>query len=191
MNDQYFKGKRVIIVHGYTASPAANWFPWLRETLAAEGAEVLLPAMPDSQAPQPLAWAQTLAQLLPQADTSTLLVGHSLGCIALLHHLQSMPSGTRVGGYVLVSGFDCGLSTLPELAAFTANPLDYAVLRQRAAHRASIMSTDDAIVAPQVSRQLAAALETRIVEISGGGHFLDREGYTRLPPVYEALRAML
>lgn len=191
MNKQYFNGKQVVIVHGYTASPSANWFPWLRETLIAEGAEVLSPPMPDSQAPQPLAWAQTLAKLLPYADTSTFLIGHSLGCIALMHHLQSMPSGTRVGGYVLVSGFDCGLSTLPELAAFMSSPLDYAVLRQRAVRRASIISTDDAIVAPQASHQLAAALDTRVVEVSRGGHFLDRDGYTSLPPAYEALRAML
>ena len=108
-----------------------------------------------------------------------------------MHHLQSMPSGTRVGGYVLVSGFDCGLSTLPELAAFMSSPLDYAVLRQRAVRRASIISTDDAIVAPQASHQLAAALDTRVVEVSRGGHFLDRDGYTSLPPAYEALRAML
>lgn len=191
MKNQSFNGKRVIIVHGYTASPSANWFPWLRETLVADGAEVLSPSMPDSQAPQPLAWAQTLAKVLPCADTSTFLIGHSLGCVALMHHLQSMPSGTRVGGYVLVSGFDCGLSTLPELAAFTSSPLDYAALRQQAVHRTSIISTNDVIVAPQASRQLAAALDTRVVEVSGGGHFLDRDGYTRLQPAYEALRAML
>lgn len=191
MNEQPFYGKRVIIVHGYTASPSANWFPWLRDTLAAQGAQVLLPSMPDSQSPQPLAWAQTLDKLLPHADTSTFLIGHSLGCVALMRHLQSMPLGTRIGGYVLVSGFDCGLSTLPELAAFTSSPLNYAVLRERAAHRASIISADDAIVAPQASHQLAEALQTRVVEVKNGGHFLDRDGYTSLPPVYETLQAML
>jgi predicted alpha/beta hydrolase family esterase len=183
-------GKHVVIVHGYTASPQANWFPWLAQSLASQGAKVSIPPMPDPHAPVPAAWADALRQVVPCIDPSIFFVGHSVGCIAILQHLLAQPVGTRAGGYVLVSGFDRVQVTLPELEAFTTAPLDYADLRHRARHRASVISTDDAIVDPEASRALAVALDTQTVEVANAGHFLDREGFTELPSVLDLLSDM-
>lgn len=183
-------GKHVIVVHGYTASPQNHWFPWLADSLASQGAKVTIPAMPHPHAPEPAAWADALKQAAPGVDQTTFFVGHSLGCVAILRHLLAQPAGIRVGGYVLVSGFDRALTTLPTLDAFTTAPLDYAELRRRAIHRASVISADDVIVDPQASRALAEALDTQTIEIAEAGHFLDREGFTQLPPVLDLLSDM-
>ena len=52
------KGKNVIIVHGYTASPADNWFPWLKKELELLGATVAVPVMPEPHSPDPQKWQQ-------------------------------------------------------------------------------------------------------------------------------------
>ncbi|MBT2605987.1 alpha/beta hydrolase, partial [Bacillus sp. ISL-53] len=35
-------GKQVYIIHGYGASPANHWFPWLKEKLIADDNQVLV-----------------------------------------------------------------------------------------------------------------------------------------------------
>ncbi len=44
--------KRVIIVHGWEASPEGGWRPWLRKELEDRGFEVHVPAMPDTNNPK-------------------------------------------------------------------------------------------------------------------------------------------
>ncbi|PHM73669.1 RBBP9/YdeN family alpha/beta hydrolase [Xenorhabdus kozodoii] len=187
-----FFGKKIVIVHGYTASPSSHWFPWLKEKLTEQGAEVIIPAMPETLPPKPETWANILMDIVPEADNDSIFIGHSLGCITLLRHLEAIRSRQlHIGGYILVSGFDSPQINLPELAPFTANPLDYVFLREITQHRISLISSDDRIVSPQSSQALAHSLQTEVINIANGGHFLDRDGFTCLLPVYTILENML
>ncbi|OTA17336.1 esterase [Xenorhabdus vietnamensis] len=187
-----FSGKKIIIVHGYTASSSSNWFPWLKEKLNQQGAEVIVPTMPESSAPKPEKWAKMLMNIVPEVDRDTIFIGHSLGCITVLRHLESIRfQYLHIGGYVLVSGFDAPQITLPELNSFTAEPLDYAFLRGVTEHRISLISSNDEIVSPQSSRKLALSLQTTVINVDNGGHFLDRDGFTSLLPVYNILENIL
>ncbi|MDX7999299.1 serine hydrolase family protein [Xenorhabdus sp. Reich] len=191
-NHGQFSGKKIIIIHGYTASPSSNWFPWLKEMLTEQGANVVLPEMPESSAPKPEDWADMLMDVIPKADKNTIFIGHSLGCITILRHLEAIHSPSlHIGGYILVAGFDSPQTTLPELDSFTAEPLDYIFLREMTKHRISIISSNDEIISPQSSDALAHALQAQVINIDNGGHFLDRDGFTRLLPVYDALKNMV
>ncbi|WP_045960644.1 RBBP9/YdeN family alpha/beta hydrolase [Xenorhabdus poinarii] len=187
-----FSGKKIIIVHGYMASSSSHWFPWLKEKLQQQGAEVIVPTMPESSAPEPEAWADMLMDIVPEVDKNSIFIGHSLGCIAVLRHLESIRSRYRhLGGYVLVAGFDSPQRTLPELNTFTVEPLDYAFLREITEHRISLISANDDIVSPQSSLKLAHSLQTEVINVANSGHFLDRDGFTHLLPVYDILKSML
>ncbi|MDX7989325.1 serine hydrolase family protein [Xenorhabdus sp. 12] len=192
-NDGLFSGKKVIVIHGYTASPASHWFPWLKEVLTEQGAEVKIPELPESSAPNPDAWAKTFMDIASDIDENTIIIGHSLGCITTLRHLEAIRTeALRIGGYIWVAGCGSAQETLPELDAFFTNePLDYIYLRGLTENRVSIISANDEIVSPQSSYDLAHALQTEIITIDNGGHFLDRDGFTRLLPVYDALVAMV
>ncbi|GBQ07958.1 RBBP9/YdeN family alpha/beta hydrolase [Acetobacter cerevisiae] len=179
--------RQYVIVHGYLANPDAHWFPWLKKQLEQRGATVSVPALPSSQAPEPEAWAEALDTLLPHLNNQTVLIGHSLGCVTLLRHLMFRPKGETVGGYVLVSGFDKHLQTLPELDAFTDSTLDYEDLQRRSAFRASVFSDNDGIVDPRQSQALAASLHTTTLQVPGGGHFLGREGHEQFPQLLDLL----
>ncbi|WP_340622000.1 RBBP9/YdeN family alpha/beta hydrolase [Xenorhabdus siamensis] len=187
-----FSGKKVIIVHGYIASPSSHWFPWLSKVLTEQGAEVIVPEMPDSLSPKPEAWAKKLTEVVPKTDGNTIFIGHSLGCVTLLRYLEVICSTTdQIGGYILVSGFDSMQCTLPELANFTFQPLNYVLLREVTKHRISIISSNDEIVSPQSSYALANSLQTEIINIENAGHFLDRDSFTRLLPIYDVLKTIV
>ncbi|WP_443096654.1 RBBP9/YdeN family alpha/beta hydrolase [Stenotrophomonas sp. PUT21] len=185
------QGKRVVIVHGYTASPDANWFPWLAEKLRQDGVSVDVPEMPNPHAPEPRSWASKLQEVFPVASGETFLVGHSLGCIAILRHVLSLPEGSVIGGALLVSGFAKTLETLPMLGAFTHSSVDVDEIKRRVLKRASIFSEDDVIVPPSASEELAAALSSSIVKVNGGGHFLDRDGFLEFPQAYDELKRLI
>lgn len=180
------KNKKFLIIHGYTASPEKNWFPWLKSELEALGAFVNVPTMPDSQAPNPEKWQQRLQHLPFEVDDNTVLIGHSLGCVTALRFLQN--AGQSVAGYVLVSGFDNEQPTLPELQQHTAEPLDYNELIEIANNRVSIISSNDEIVSPTSSKALAEALKTQVIIEDAAGHFLDREGYTEFKTLLNVIK---
>lgn len=182
---------KVFIIHGYTASPQANWFPWLATRLEEQRVQVTVLAMPDPHTPAPAAWDAYLAQRIGEADGSTILVGHSLGCIAALRYLHQQTATHHLGGVLLVSGFDEPLATLPELTPFVAQSLPLAELRARLHHCALIASMDDAIVPQPYSARLAQRLQAPLHLIEQGGHFLDREGFTELPLAYEQVMGMV
>ena len=98
--------RRVVIAHGYTAHPKKHWFPWLRRQLEAQGIELTIPALPNTEAPTKEGWVSCLVNALGQPDDSTVLIGHSLGCVTALHALNRQPEPWRLGGLVLVAGFD-------------------------------------------------------------------------------------
>ncbi|MGY3870405.1 RBBP9/YdeN family alpha/beta hydrolase [Aeromonas crassostreae] len=181
---------KAFIIHGYTASPQANWFPWLAARLEEQGIQTRVLAMPDPHTPDPAAWDAHLAASIGEADGHTLLVGHSLSCISALRYLHQHPPLNNLGGLLLVSGFDEPLDTLPELTPFVAQPLPLAHIRARLPRCALIASTDDAIVPPPSSHALAQRLQAPLHQIAQGGHFLDREGFTELPLAYELLMQM-
>lgn len=180
--------KKVIIVHGYTASPEKNWFPWLKAKLEQQGVEVQVPAMPDSLSPDPQRWQQHLLDAQIELDKNTIVIGHSLGCATLLRYLASQQQ--QIGGYLLISGFTEEQETLPELKAHTDFIFDYANLKSLSDNRVSIISSNDAIVSPQSSRTLANLLETEVITVENAGHFLDREGFSEFPLILKVLNAL-
>ncbi|MDR2225163.1 MAG: alpha/beta hydrolase [Providencia sp.] len=183
---QPLKNQKFVIIHGYTASPEKNWFPWLKSQLEALGAQVDVPEMPDALSPDPEKWQQRLQQLPFDIDEDSVLIGHSLGCVTALRFLQNKQQAVK--GYILVSGFDEVQQTLPELRSHTLGPLDHTVLVGIADKRISIISTNDEIVSPSSSKALAETLNTQVILEENAGHFLDREGYTTFPTLLEAIK---
>lgn len=183
---QPLKNQKFVIIHGYTASPEKNWFPWLKSQLEALGAQVDVPEMPDALSPDPEKWQQRLQQLPFDIDEESVLIGHSLGCVTVLRFLQNKQQAVK--GYILVSGFDEEQQTLPELRSHTLSPLDHTALIDIADKRISIISTNDEIVSPSSSKALAEALNTQVILEENAGHFLDREGYTTFPTLLEAIK---
>lgn len=181
---------RVFIIHGYAASPSDHWFSWLEQALERRGATVTILDLPTPDAPTPEAWQRALREQIAEPDARTWFVAHSLGGIALLRYLTQAADIRRIGGFVLVSGFNAPLPALPQLDAFVVPDLDTSRLVRMAAQRIVVAAEDDAIVPYASSRRLAETLDARLVSVARGGHFLGSDGYTQFPLLLELIEGM-
>ncbi len=183
--------KQVFIVHGYLASPDSHWFPWLKRELEKQGIRVEAIAMPNPNAPEAVQWINTLKERIPEPDTDTFLVGHSLGAITVLHYLHSLPQNRKIGGLILLAGFSSPVSSLPELDSFTKKVIDYPYIRTMTANRTIIGALDDSIVPYSKTLEQAERLHSKMITVEKGGHFMASDGFETFPLLLESLQDMM
>jgi len=184
-------GKQVYIIHGYGASPASHWFPWLKEKLIADDHQVSVLHMPNSSDPKKEEWLETLANKIKNLDTNTYFVAHSLGSITLLNYLEQLDPLPEFGGFILVSGFSERLSSLPSLDPFTVKEVDYQKIISAANSRAVIAAKDDYIVPCELSQNFSKQLDASFYSVEKGGHFLEDDGFITFQLVYDILNNMM
>lgn len=183
--------RRVYIVHGFEGNPHGNWFDWLCAQVKSTGAQAISLAMPNPDKPSTTAWQFTLDQHIGEPDAHTFLVGHSLGCITLLHFL-SRQQPQKIGGLLLAAGFADTLPPLPALNAYikAASP-NFDILRKIDMPKHCLVSDNDTHVPPELTLDMAAKLKSPVTHIPEGGHLMASDGFTQLPQAWEALKPML
>ena len=185
---------RAFIIHGYGATPSNHWFPWLKAELLNAGIPTFVPALPDPANPDFYRWQANLAQTIGRHDGHTLLIGHSLGTISLLHYLSALRP-PALAGLILVAGFGAPLPALPTINGFSMDDytararLDDDWLRRYRPHH--FISDNDPIVAPSQSWALAQRLGGPVHEFPRYGHFLDSEGIRELPELRDLALALM
>lgn len=182
---------QVYILHGYNATPKDHWFPWLQQKLVDQGIQAQTLALPNPENPELSQWIDTLKQSIANTNDQTFFVAHSLGCIALLNYLNQLNHNTNIGGMILVSGFNQPVPNRLLLDSFVNQDIDIKTIVNMTQHRVMIASEDDPIVPFILSQQLSDDLSAMLIAVEQGGHFLGREGFTRLPIVYDELMHML
>ncbi len=179
--------RRASIFHGYGATPEDHWFGWLAEHLDRAGFRTDVPALPESQAPAPDRWVAAVAKAVGTPDEGSVVVAHSLGCLAVLRYLASLSAPWRLGHLVLVAGFVDTLPALPVLDGFIGDGTDPAGVREKVASLTVLRSDDDPYVPVEHTDRLAGLLGTTALVVPGAGHFLADEGVTSLPQALEAI----
>ncbi|WP_188552130.1 RBBP9/YdeN family alpha/beta hydrolase [Sediminivirga luteola] len=172
---------RALIFHGHAATPENPWFSWVADELEHHGTCAIIPPLPDPYAPETTAWEGTIESTLGEPDERTVVIAHSLGCLAVLRYLSSLRTDWNLGGLVLVSGFTRKLPALPELDGFITSGLDVSTVRQRVQKIPVLRSDNDGLVPSAFSDELATLLGVKAHVQSGAGHFLAEDGVTELP----------
>ena len=82
---------KVVILHGWGGRPGENWTGWLTDQLAVSGSQftVLNPQLPNADHPKQKEWLDEIRRTAGAFDEETVLVGHSLGAIAILRLLET------------------------------------------------------------------------------------------------------
>lgn len=111
--------ERIILVHGWAASPEFAWHPRVADQLRAIGYDVFVPEMPDPYTPRIDAWLQKIDEVITEGENAyakTHFIGHSIGCQTILRYLQK--SGMHAGTCVFVAGWFTltGLNEAEEIA---------------------------------------------------------------------------
>jgi len=107
--------KTVLLIHGWLSTPKMHFFPWLKKELETRGYTVVAPQMPNPALPKRAEWLATLSDMLHAIDRpeETILLGHSLGTLTILHYLNEIHQGAAFPHVVLCSGFGRAFS-LPQ-----------------------------------------------------------------------------
>ena len=158
--------------------------PWLKQELEDRGFEVSVPAMPTPDAPRVEEWVAVIER---EAAGNCILVGHSLGCTAILRYLEGAEK--KVAGAVLVAGFVGDMSEeFSVLANFLEKPLEWQRVKRACPKFVAIFSDNDPYVPLSQEKIFREKLGARTMVLHARGHFSSSEGTTELP---EALAAVL
>jgi len=172
--------KRAFLIHGWEGYPEEGWRPWLRSELEKRGFSVSVPAMPDTENPKMDAWVNHLSKTVGAPDRDCYLVGHSLGCIAILRYLETLKEGQSVGGAVLVAGFSENVG-IDEIASFFTTPLNWNKIKSHCRRFIAIHSDNDPYVELRHGNIFKENLESEVIIKHNMSHFSGDDGITELP----------
>jgi len=92
------QNKRILIIHGWESNSKEHWFLEEKERLEKLGHVVIVPDMPNSFHPQQDAWVDVITNFAP--DDNSILIGHSLGGVAVLRYLEG---STKISKCILIA----------------------------------------------------------------------------------------
>ena len=143
--------------------------------------------MPNSENPTPETWLKYHQEKIT-LNENTILIGHSLGCIATLNFLAAQTTKNQRGNFLFRAFMKNYLICLNLIFLQISTQILTAYKPEKAFVVASL---DDHIVPHQYSDHLAQFLDADYIRLPKGGHFLDRECVTELPIVLELVGKLL
>jgi predicted alpha/beta hydrolase family esterase len=165
-----------VIVPRWSGHARVDWYPWIQDQLADAPQQVEVVELPRPSAPVIDDCVAALGSALgtdPEALRSTLLIGHSVGCQALMRYLASLRPGQAGPALLCVAGWWSVDSPWPTIEPWISTPIDLASLRANTSRIVVLLSDNDPFTADWRANQLL--WEQRVgaqVEISSGGrHF--------------------
>ncbi len=183
----------VRLIHGLSSSPGDAWFPWFKSELVARNIDVHRLHMPNPHAAIPEEWITFLGHRLTTPPEQTVLVAHSLGCLAVLRYAVALQAGTVFHGVILVGGWllppvwPSG-EEWPARTSWLEAPPNLGAARCHFARRVAVLSDNDPYV-PFASTALLyrQAFGAKVVKEHGAGHFTRRDGVSKVPSVLQTL----
>jgi len=179
--------KRVFIIHGWEGSPQGNWFPWVKAELEEHNFESIILEMPNSNFPIQERWLEKMQEVITHPNERTFLIGHSLGCVSILHYLETLKEHQEVGGIILVAGFSESLGTIPEIENFFKKQICYEKIKLHCKKFIIINSDNDPAVPIKRGELLRDKFNAKFIVLKKAGHINRKSGYLKLPIVVEEL----
>ncbi|MDQ4075797.1 MAG: alpha/beta hydrolase [Chloroflexota bacterium] len=186
---------RLILIPRWSGTPDSDWYPWLQRQLALRAPStfdrVVVGDMPNPHLPAIEAWVAKVLELLgsdPEEIARTLLVGHSVGCLAILRTLARLPDGARVSGTLCVAGWFAVDQPWDSLRPWSNTPLDWEHARRAAGELVVLLSDNDPFTSDVNAnrREWQQRLGATVHVVPGAQHF----NHSRQPLVLETLLAM-
>ncbi len=187
--------KRAIIIHCWEGYPEYCWYPWVKAKLEALGFLVDVPAFPDTKNPKLSEWLAMLKKNAGQPDEDLYLIGHSLGCIAIMRYLESLSDNQKIGGVIFVAGFTENVG-YDEIETFFETPVDLKKIKERVKNGfVAIHSDDDPYVDLKYADIFKEKLGAEIIIKHNAKHFSGaiegEDSCTELPDVVASVEKLL
>jgi predicted alpha/beta hydrolase family esterase len=183
---------KVFLIHGSMGSPQENWFPWLSKELTSLGCEVISPDFPKPPKQSLSNWMKAFEEYLPQIDSDTIFVAHSLGPAFVLSILEKAKKPVKACYFV--SGFigPLGLAKFdPVNKTFTEKEFEFTNIRATSKKFISFASCNDPYVPLEKTRCFSHEINAKLIIIPDGGHFNTKAGYTKFDKLLEEIKKEL
>lgn len=172
---------KIIFIHGYTASPAADWYPNIVPELAAKNIDYAIPTLSGGDKPHAADWINEIHAEVEKVQGPVILVGHSLGSRAALLYLEKYPI-INLHALILVGTFNNNLENAKRrdehYADFFAHTIDTQKIQALTKTRIIMHSMDDESIPYQQARDMTRDLNATLLTYRDRGHFSDPENYT-------------
>lgn len=160
---------RIVLIHGYKASPESNFFPWLKDELRKLGHDVDVPALPHPETPDAEEWTKYLVDNIGPIEDQTIILGHSLGGCLALRFLEAAEIYSTPRACILVS--TPWMIKNEQFQGFFLSELDFDVLMWKASRFAVVHAKDDSVVPVDHAHQYADVLHGKLIETENSGHY--------------------
>lgn len=187
---------RVFIIHGWDFNPEMNWYPWLKDELESNGFEVYVPEMPDTAEPNISAWKEKLSETIGKLREDDILIGHSIGCQAIMRYLQDQKEDTKIKGCIFVAGW-INLDNLEDESVedvarpWMEEPINFDNIRKFTDKWSVFISDNDPYNCKEENERIfKEKLGAKVTIIEGAGHFTEEYGITEMPEVLDELLAI-
>ncbi len=171
--------KNVYVIHGWGGSPEDSMFQWLRSSLEDKGVNVSVPAMPNPEAPEVNAWIGKIKDIV-SPNENTILVGHSVGCQAILRYLETIDEDIKIAGVVLIAPWmkldertleEEGKEVIQMAEPWMNNPINFEKVKRHIGKVVAIFSDNDPYVPLEQKDIFENKLGAEIIIEHNKGHF--------------------
>ncbi len=190
--------KRVFIIHGWGGSPDTDWHKWLKRELEKQKFMVEIPEMPDSFKPTITAWVAKLKEVVGKCNENTYLIGHSIGCQAIMRYVEKLNKNEKIGGIIFVAGWfnltdEAWDETYTrEIASPWLNTkIDFEKIKKHTGKIVDFYSEDDLYVPMSDALLFKERLNAKVISVGKKGHVNEEEGVTEVPFVVDGLMRMV
>lgn len=177
---------RVILVHGFNASPQMNFHQWLASELRERGFEVVTPTLPLSSIDEidiPTI-VEEMKRQVGYLKSDDILLGHSLGAFIILQYLEAVEMTQTPRAVVMVAA-PLKVSR-PELRRLFLADLDADVLMWKAREFVVVHSKDDELVPFEHGQKFAEMFKAKLVVTNNDDHFMGE----RYPVLLETIEEL-
>ncbi len=180
--------KKAFIIHGWGADSKSDWIPWLKKELEKKNFEVFAPDMPDTDEPIIEDWLNSLEELLADLDEDSILIGHSIGCQAIMRHLERLED--KIVDKIIFVAPWFNLKGLEDDEWGIAKPwietkIDFDKLKKSNQELICLFSDNDTFVSIENEKLFKENLDAKTIVLKDRGHFIADEGITEIPEILE------
>jgi predicted alpha/beta hydrolase family esterase len=187
--------KKVYIVHGWDGSPNEPLFLWLDKELTQKGYEVFRVSMPTPETPIIETWIKKLQEFI-KVDSETILVGHSVGCQAVMRFVETLEDEKKISGMLLLAPWmkldqttieEEGEEVVELARPWMETPIDFDKVKNISNKIVAIFSDNDEFVELTQKDFFEEKLNAQTIVEHQKGHFSPAENISELLSALESI----
>lgn len=187
--------KKVYIIHGWDGSPDEPLFVWLDKNLSDKGFEVKRLGMPNPEVPVIEKWLEKMNQEI-LLDENTILVGHSVGCQAVMRFLESKNINFKIKGILLLAPWihldqttieEEGEEVVEIARPWMEVPINFEKVKNSSEKITAIFSDNDDFVPVSEEKFFAEKLGAKTIMEHEKGHFSPSENISELQSALDSI----